>query len=964
MCLVATPTLAQTSAISNTISKHAGLADLQLAAVDADTNWSNPFGFAGVNGVVNATVIGPDSNLYVGGAFTMAGDTSASYVAMWDGTSWHPLGTGLNGTVLSMAIDTNGDILAGGWFTGLGDGTLLSGNARIARWDGATWSTVADGLTHDVQAIAVDTVANCIYEVGGAVFSFLGELPLNRSCKGASWEAVGVGLDGLQTLYTLALDQTFSPPRIYIGGDFDMIDDSLTANIAVGIGQPMVFHPLGSGVNDRVLSVELLGYEGGNDTLWVGGDFSLAGDSSSPNVSAWVPDPQPSKGSWVEAGLEFPFGSVKDINRGIDGQVWIAGDFIVGNSAPYGGLARRSGAGWARDEANIRVEARTLSMGFDSTLYFGGNIHALVGSGGQPFIGATGLGSFKDGALKNLRALSFMITYAIAKDSLGGIYVGGSFKQETGSMFNHIAYWDGASWDDMNGGVDSTVYMIDIDENGLVTVGGDFLNAGGAAAPFLATWNGSSWSTPYPAPNATVRAMVDGLGDTLYFGGQFDLLGGVSAPGGVGGWDGSAWFGLSGGPPLAIGQPFIEELAHDSSGTLYAGRYWFGIDNGIFRWDDGSWFTMPAGPRGDAMVVDASGRLIAGDQWLDGSSWRRLESGISVDVTDQFIDSSGVLYAALANSVTFSSTRCYESGLTLNGVALFDGSCWHPLGTGVSGLAQVIADGSVLVGGGLSALGDGSEFDHWSSGLGLWSGTAALAPFSVRPRLILQGAHSSGDSMDNVLNDAAILHLTALPHPYKGLPWQHPGIESVTIPVLDGPGEEIVDWVYFELLSGNPPGPLTKIGSKVGLVLTDGTVVGGYDPASFVADSTINFGHDVPGTYRVAAFHRNHLAVLSTPLAYSTAAASPHIDFTDTTNVFGLSPMADLGGGYFALFAGDANIDGQITASDFNLWLVATKAGANGYLVEDLNMDGQVTAADFNIWLVNTKAGAASEVGF
>ena len=36
-------------------------------------------------------------DLYVGGWFTQAGGSPASRIAYWDGSAWHPLGSGLSG---------------------------------------------------------------------------------------------------------------------------------------------------------------------------------------------------------------------------------------------------------------------------------------------------------------------------------------------------------------------------------------------------------------------------------------------------------------------------------------------------------------------------------------------------------------------------------------------------------------------------------------------------------------------------------------------------------------------------------------------------------------------------------------------------------------------------------------------------------------------------------------------------
>lgn len=76
------------------------------------------------------------SNVYAGGSFNTAGDSSANYIAKWDGTTWSTLGSGMNGFVTALAVAGNGDLYAGGNFTTAGG---VSAN-RVAKWDGSTWS--------------------------------------------------------------------------------------------------------------------------------------------------------------------------------------------------------------------------------------------------------------------------------------------------------------------------------------------------------------------------------------------------------------------------------------------------------------------------------------------------------------------------------------------------------------------------------------------------------------------------------------------------------------------------------------------------------------------------------------------------------------------------------------------------------------------------------------------------------
>jgi hypothetical protein len=101
------------------------------------------------------------------------------------------------------------------------------------------------------------------------------------------------------------------------------------------------------------------------------------------------------------------------------------------------------------------------------------------------------------------------------------------------------------------------------------------------------------------------------------------------------------------------------------------------------------------------------------------------------------------------------------------------------------------------------------------------------------------------------------------------------------------------------------------------------------------------------------------MSALPIPLSGSSAL----YDFSSSqSQAYGTNPMIALAGGGFALYAGDSNKDGQITALDFNTWNVNTKVGQTGYVADDMNLDGQVTALDFNFWNVNTKFGAISNV--
>ena len=103
----------------------------------------------GMNGSVGALVIAPDGSLYAGGSFTTAGGVMTNHIARWDGLAWHPLGNGMGGgyfanlvAVGALAVGPDGSLYAGGYFTTAGGSEANS----IARWDGTAWHPLGSGV--------------------------------------------------------------------------------------------------------------------------------------------------------------------------------------------------------------------------------------------------------------------------------------------------------------------------------------------------------------------------------------------------------------------------------------------------------------------------------------------------------------------------------------------------------------------------------------------------------------------------------------------------------------------------------------------------------------------------------------------------------------------------------------------------------------------------------------------------
>lgn len=118
----------------------------------------------GTNGSVRVMFDLPSGSVLVAGDFTEAGGVPVQNVAMWNGSDYVALGTGVNGTITcGTALGT--DIYLGG--------SQMGGYGDLAHWDGAQWtySSVFDGKSPYMGALHVH---NGDVYAAGSIAGFIG----------------------------------------------------------------------------------------------------------------------------------------------------------------------------------------------------------------------------------------------------------------------------------------------------------------------------------------------------------------------------------------------------------------------------------------------------------------------------------------------------------------------------------------------------------------------------------------------------------------------------------------------------------------------------------------------------------------------------------------------------------------------------------------------------------------------
>ena len=210
---------------------------------------------------------------------------------------------------------------------------------------------------------------------------------------------------------------------------------------------------------------------------------------------------------------------------------------------------------------------------------------------------------------------------------------------------------------------------------------------------------------------------------------------------------------------------------------------------------------------------------------------------------------------------------------------------------------------------------------------------------NVKAKIFLQGPFNaaSGSMLTNI-NQGGYLPGS---QPYDSTPWNYNGNESFN----PGSNTSVVDWVLVELRNASNPSQV--VARRAALLKNNGHLL------ETNGTEGVNFNNVNAGSYYIAIYHRDHLAIMSAaPVALSSN--STLYDFTTAMNkAYGQDPMIEIVTGKFGMIGGDGNADGVVDLVDREeVW--SSQNGSMGYYSGDYDMNSGVNINDANqLWSIS-----------
>lgn len=317
--------------------------------------------------------------LVIGGSFTAIGGVPIRGIAMWDGATWLPFGSGVQGGVLALLPHPSGDLYVGGQFVTAGGQPAN----YIARWDGTTWSPLGSGATvgffmgSPISAIvrALTALPNGDVVAGGDFVGAGGVICQSVArWNGSSWFAMGTGMvyGGFPFTAQVHALATLGNGDVVAAGRFLTAGGANASAIARWNGTS--WSPIGGGINGLVECLRVLG----NGDLIAAGNFGTAGGQPANCIARW----DGVAWSALATGLNSDISALTELPSG---DLVVAGSFTQAGTLLANYIARWNGTNWSpfNSASTVGTPAYSILRRPDGSLLVGGNF-ATVNIGGVP----------------------------------------------------------------------------------------------------------------------------------------------------------------------------------------------------------------------------------------------------------------------------------------------------------------------------------------------------------------------------------------------------------------------------------------------------------------------------------------------------------------------------------------------------------------------------------------------------
>lgn len=288
-----------------------------------------------------------------------------------------------------------------------------------------------------------------------------------------AWSNISTAFNGNVTCFAKAANG-----NIYIGGSWSA--DVSTAGDGYGIGL-IEYNPtsgaltsLGGAALGGTAAVYGMAVAPNGD-LYITGDFLNAGGVAAADYCAMY---DLSAGAFV--ALSTGLGALgRSVAIGQDGSVYFGGDFTNLVDANGDGITKWNGTAFSSMSTGVGTQC------FDIEIAPNGTIYAVAG--GNKVVQWTG------SAWTVIGTTNADVVFSISTDKAGNLYAGGGFATIEG-VGPYIAKWNGVEWSALGTGTNDDVLTVFCSDDGLVYISGAFTTAGGITAQNLAVWNGYTWT--------------------------------------------------------------------------------------------------------------------------------------------------------------------------------------------------------------------------------------------------------------------------------------------------------------------------------------------------------------------------------------------------------------------------------------------------------------------------------------